>query len=121
MKYKYFLILLLLLFLTFQVCYASEDYNFKANLFKHEKIAFNSSDLIKDSDNAGQYHVQILKNGKSIGPNQKVLLRINGVNYYRITDGDGVATLNINLNPGHYIVYSEFETFKNYNNVLVLD
>ncbi len=125
MKYKYFIIFLFFIFLTFQVSYAIEDVNHNtsgivSNLFDLNKITFNSTDLIKNYNNHGQYHVQILKDGKSIGPNQKILLRVNGVDYYRLTDSNGVASLNIRLNPGQYIIYSEFGNYRNYNNILVL-
>lgn len=123
MKYKYFIIFLLFIFLSFQLSYASEDANQNNALlfhFQKNKITFNSTDLIKDYMNQSQYHLQVLNDGKPVGPSHKVLFRVNGVDYYRITDSNGIATLNINLNPGHYIVYSEFENYRNYNNILVL-
>ncbi|WP_407414630.1 hypothetical protein [Methanobrevibacter sp.] len=124
MKYKYFIIFLFLFFLSFQVTYAIDDANHNAsdiifNIFKVDKVTFNSTDLIKNYNNQSQYQVQILKDGKSIEPNQEVLMRVNGVDYHTLTDSNGVATLNIRLNPGHYIVYSEFENYRNYNNILV--
>ncbi len=125
MRYKYLIIFLFFIFLSFHASYAIDDTNHNTSdiifkLFKVDKITFNSTDLIKNYNNQSQYQVQILRDGKSIGPNQEVLLRVNGVDYYRLTDSNGVATLNIRLNPGHYIVYSEFESYRNYNNILVL-
>lgn len=38
--------------------------------------------------------------------NTKVKFNINGVLYTRETNGEGVAKLNINLNPGEYILTS---------------
>ena len=70
--------------------------------------------------NDSQYSVQILCEGKNIGANECVRFYVNGVNYTKLTDKDGIATLNINLKPGNYIVYSEYKTFKNYNNILVM-
>lgn len=124
MNYKYFIIFLFFIFLSFQVSYAVDDANHHAsdiffNLHKIDKVTFNSTDYIGDYNNQGQYQLQILRDGKSIGPNQEVLMRVNGVDYYPLTDSNGVATLNIRLNPGHYIVYSEFENYRNYNNILV--
>ena len=45
---------------------------------------------------------------------------INGVYYTRFTDSDGVATLDINLEPGKYIVSLECNGFRGYNNILVV-
>ena len=36
--------------------------------------------------------------------NSSVTFNINGVFYTRISDDNGFATLNINLNPGEYII-----------------
>jgi hypothetical protein len=40
--------------------------------------------------------------------NQKVDFNINGVMYYRHTDSSGQAKLNINLQPGQYIITSSY-------------
>ena len=123
MKYKYFIIFLLFIFLSFQTAYATDNHNIsnlKANFLDFHKYTFNSTDLIKDYNNQSQYNVQILKDGKSIGPNHHVMFRVNGVFYSRMNDCDGIATLNIRLNPGQYIVYVECDNAKNYNNILVL-
>lgn len=122
MKYKYFIILFFI-FLSFQAAYAADNHNIsnlKANFLDFHKYTFNSTDLIKDYNNQSQYNVQILKDGKSIGPNHQVMFRVNGFCYNRMTDCDGIATLNIRLNPGQYIVYVEYDNAKNYNNILVL-
>ena len=36
--------------------------------------------------------------------NKKVIININGVNYTKVTDSDGIAKLTINLSPGTYTV-----------------
>ena len=38
-------------------------------------------------------------------PDKKVIIELNGKNYTRTTDADGIAYLTINLNPGNYDVY----------------
>ncbi len=38
-------------------------------------------------------------------PNKEVIIEINGKNYTRTTDVEGIAYLTINLNPGNYDVY----------------
>ena len=40
--------------------------------------------------------------------NQTLTFSINGVMYSRITDGSGIARLNINLMPGEYIITSMY-------------
>ena len=39
---------------------------------------------------------------------QKVSFNINGVTYYRTTDSNGDAKLNINLQAGKYIITSSY-------------
>lgn len=123
------IIFLLILFLSIEVCFAysvDDSSNnsivdrFSAAFHNLNKYHFNSSDLIKDYRNESQYSVQILSDGKSIKAGEPVRFYVNGVNYTKLTDRDGIATLDINLKPGNYIVYSEYKTFKNYNNILVL-
>ena len=87
---------------------------------KQTKYSFNSSDLVKKYNSTGQYSVQVLADGKPVGAGEKVLLRINGVDYVRTTDANGVVHLNINLKPGNYIVFCEYKTFKTYNNIRVI-
>ncbi|MBR0271000.1 MAG: Ig-like domain repeat protein [Methanobrevibacter sp.] len=84
------------------------------------KYSFNSSDLIKDYLNASQYEIQVLENGKPVRAGEKVSFLVNGVNYTRLTNSDGIATLNINLRPGNYIVYCQYHSCKTYNNIMVL-
>lgn len=121
---KKIIFLLFILFLSLQVSFAfslSDLQNDGPGHFKKDSYDFNSTDLIKDYRNASQYSVQILHDGTPVGPGEKVTFFINGVNYTRFTDSDGVATLNINLEPGKYIVSSKCRGFGNYNNILVLD
>ena len=120
---KKILFLVLILFLSLEVSFAFSLNDIRSddsNLFKREKYSFNSTDLIKDYNNATQYDVQILHDGKPVGCGEKVTFFVNGMNYTRFTDCNGIASLNINLEPGQYIVYGEYKTFKNYNNILVL-
>ena len=58
---------------------------------------------------SGEYNV-ILKdlNTKNNLPNKNVTFLINNVNYTTSTDGNGVAKVNLNLNPGTYTVMAYF-------------
>ncbi|MBQ9026029.1 MAG: hypothetical protein IJ104_06620 [Methanobrevibacter sp.] len=81
-----------------------------------------SNDLVKIYKNDSQYLVRALDGQGNSLVNKTVQFNINGVFYNRTTDGDGIAKLNINLNPGNYIVTSENlnDGFKISNNVSVL-
>ena len=64
----------------------------------------NGSDIVKYYMNGTQYHVNLLDGAGNPLINANVSFNINGVFYTRITDGNGVAKLNINLGPGKYII-----------------
>ena len=51
--------------------------------------------------------------------NQTVRFNINGVFYNRITGDDGVASLNINLNRGKYIVTSIWNDYQVGNKITI--
>ncbi len=113
-------IFIFILFLCMNVSFAfslNDNDNPFADRFKY---SFNSTDLIKNHQDSSQYTVQILQNGSPVGAGESVKFLINGVNYTRTTDGNGIAALNINLEPGNYIVYCEYKSCKNYNNIMVL-
>ena len=78
-------------------------------------------DVVKIYKNGTQYLVKALdKNGNPLA-NMTLKLNINGVFYNRITNSSGVAKLNINLNPGNYIITVEHEDgCKISNNITVL-
>lgn len=67
--------------------------------------AYNVSvpDLIKYYGNPKKFNVTVLDNDKAI-TNKSVYITINGVTYERLTDENGVASLNIRLNSGYYDV-----------------
>lgn len=63
-----------------------------------------AKNLTKTYLNASQFNARFVKgNGDSLA-NVNVTFNINGVFYTRQTNNDGLATLNINLIPGKYIV-----------------
>ena len=62
-------------------------------------------DLFKFYHNDSQYVVRVLaENGSHVGAGEKVVFNIHGVFYTRYTDENGYVQLNINLEPGSYIV-----------------
>ncbi|WP_407379468.1 hypothetical protein [Methanobrevibacter sp.] len=63
-----------------------------------------SNDLIKIYKNESQFIVKALDSNGNAIENISLRMNINGVFYDRITNSSGLAKLNINLNPGKYII-----------------
>ena len=63
-----------------------------------------SSDIVKYYKNGTQYHATILDYSGNKVTNTNVVMNINGVFYNKVTDSEGVVTLNINLPPKSYIL-----------------
>lgn len=61
------------------------------------------NNLIKVYRNDSQYEIKVLDASGKASANSSVSININGVFYNRVTDENGTAILNINLNPGKYI------------------
>ena len=53
--------------------------------------------------------------------NETVTFNINGVLYNRITDINGIAKLNINLQKGEYIITSNYNSLNIANTVTVTE
>ncbi|WP_407414476.1 adhesin [Methanobrevibacter sp.] len=81
----------------------------------------NNNDIIKYYRNGTKYTVTILeKNGTITGRCHDVEFNINGVFYHRQTNDLGVASLNLNLNPGNYIITANYEGCMVSNNIKIL-
>ncbi len=77
-------------------------------------------DLVKYFRNGSQYVVKALNNdGTPAKANETVTFNINGVFYNRTTNESGYAKLNINLNPGDYVITAEYKGCKVSNNIKV--
>ncbi len=71
--------------------------------------------------NATQYSVKVIgDDGNPVGAGEVVRFNINGVFYERATNESGIAKLNINLNPGDYIITAEYKGSAVSNNIKVL-
>ena len=80
-----------------------------------------NSDLTKYYRNASQYTVKLIgDDGNPVGEGEVVTFNINGVFYSRTTNSSGIAKLNINLNPGSYIITAEYKGCKVSNIIKVL-
>ena len=83
------------------------------------KIA-NNNDLVKYYRNDSQYYVQLIgDDGNTVGAGETVRFNINGVFYNRPTNASGIARLNINLEPGEYIITAEYKGCMVSNNISV--
>ena len=51
--------------------------------------------------------------------NQNVSFNVNGVFYYKVTDNNGMAKLNIRLMPGEYIITSYWNNFQTGNTIKI--
>ncbi len=79
-----------------------------------------NSDLVKYYRNASQYVVKVLgDDGNPVGANETVTFNINGVMYERKTNESGYAKLNINLQPGTYVITAMYGGSLVANNITV--
>ena len=80
-----------------------------------------NKDITKYYRNGTQYTATILgDDGKPVGAGETVRFNINGVFYERQTNGSGQVKLNINLQPGDYIITAEYKGCMVSNNIKVL-
>ena len=67
-----------------------------------------TSDISMFYKDGTKYSVKLCDIDGNIMPNKNVAITINGVTYNKVTDSNGVAYLNINLNPGTYSVWATY-------------
>ena len=67
-----------------------------------------ASNLIKKYGTPDQFVAKLVDGQGKAFAGQKIQFNINGVMYYRTTDDNGQARLNINLQPGEYIITSSY-------------
>ena len=80
-----------------------------------------NNDVVKYYRNATQYTVKLIgDDGNPVGAGENVTFNINGVFYTRQTNASGVAKLNLNLQPGEYIITAEYGECRVSNNITVL-
>ena len=78
-----------------------------------------NTDLVKYYKNGTQYNVRALDGQGNPLANQEITFNINGVFYHRTTDENGMASLNIRLNPGKYIITSIWNEYQIGNNITI--
>lgn len=79
-----------------------------------------NKDLVKYYKNDSQYYVKVLDDVGNPLSGVNVTFNINGVFYVRKTNSEGIAKLNINLEPGKYIITAQYDGLSVSNNVTVL-
>ena len=78
------------------------------------------NDLTKYYKNASQYRIRILADdGSYAKAGVKVTFNINGVFYERYSDDDGYVKMNINLEPGEYIITADYNGLRASNKITV--
>ena len=60
--------------------------------------------ILKYFRNESQFYISLIDGAGNFVPNATITMNINGVFYNRTTNENGTARLNINLNPGEYIL-----------------
>lgn len=83
------------------------------------KNANSAGDVSIEYNSGGKFSVTLYEDNGTLAKNKTVTFNINGVFYNRTSDDKGVASLNINLAPGNYIITSEFEGCKASNTIKV--
>ncbi len=78
--------------------------NITANITVNVKSTIVSEDIEKYFRNATQFYATLLDSEGNRLANSTANFNINGVPYTRKTNENGTAKLNINLNPGEYII-----------------
>ena len=63
-----------------------------------------ADNLVKTFKNQSQFYISLINKSGNYVPNTPITMNINGVFYDRVTNENGTAKLNINLNPGKYVL-----------------
>lgn len=79
------------------------NYYYGSNLIRILST-ISANDIVKYYKNGTQYLATFRDTSGNLLTNTAVTFNINGVNYTRTTNSNGVGKLNINLNPGTYII-----------------
>ena len=75
-------------------------------IFDNDLPTIFANNLTKNYKNSTQFYATIVDANNQTLANTTVTFYVNGVYYNRTTDSNGRAKLNINLNPGKYIITS---------------
>lgn len=90
----------------------------KGNVIKVYPVLYANDISIKYGSHSN-FPVMLVNGQGRAFSNQRVSFNIHGVLYDRMTDEHGFARLNINLQPGKYIITSAYESARLSNTILV--
>ena len=96
------------------------NYDSYSNNVKVLSVLVEGHDLTKYYRNASAYSIKVLDDVGDALADVNVTFNINGVFYTRTTNSSGYANLNINLNPGEYIITADYNGLQYANIVTVL-
>lgn len=87
-----------------------------SNSITVKNVLFENRDIVKYYKNDTQYTIKVLDGQGNPLKGGTVVFNINGVFYTRATNETGYAKLNINLEPGTYIITADYKglTVSNY-------
>ena len=91
-----------------------------SNIITVLPIIVENNNIVKYFRNGTQYTVKLLDSQGNIAPGANVVFNINGVFYNRVSDSNGIAKLNINLNMGDYIITAQYNDYLASNIITVL-
>ena len=78
-----------------------------------------TSDLNMTFQDGSKFTATVVDGNGTPMANQNVTFNVNGVFYHKVTDENGVASLTINLNPGKYIITSQWNKYQVGNNITI--
>ena len=79
-----------------------------------------SKNIQMTTANRQAFKVTVMNGEGKVAANQEVVFNINGVFYFRTTDANGVASLNINLIAGEYVITTISNDFTVANTVSIM-
>ena len=91
-----------------------------SNVIKVKPILI-AEDLTKTTSQSKAFETKLVDGQGNPLANETVKFNINGVIYDRITDSNGIAKLNINLQKGEYIITSSYNGLNTANTVTVTE
>ena len=78
-----------------------------------------ANDLVKYYRNDSQFYAKFLDGQGNPLANQNVTFNVNGVFYNKVTNDEGIASLNIKLMKGEYIITSMYNGFETGNTIKI--
>lgn len=83
------------------------------------KTLIETKDLTFNENTVGKFNVKILNSNGKAAASKKVTITLNGKIYSKITNKNGLVTLNINLKAGTYQITTAYSNLKNVNKIKI--